>query len=163
MRAHGGRKFALEARSHSHSRSTGRFLAANLLGGVLQCLVSCLLGLVPPTAVGWYAMMLKTHVAFMMNGFLAMLVSFFGPEIGKSLSDDQMKVWALTMQLGTWFNGLAHLKGAISGTKAPMVRSMGRAPYGEDAVMEGMLMFCGVNIIVALVLTCWGLHKRCKA
>jgi len=176
VRAHGGRERVVErnrifvvargtilthARTRTHT--TGKFLAANLLGGVLQCLVSCLLGLVPPTAVGWYAMMVKTHVAFMMNGFLAVLLSFVGPEIGKSLSDDQMKVWALTMQMGTWFNGLAHLKGAISGTKAPMVRSMGRAPHGEDAVMEGMLMFCGVNIIAALVLTCWGLHKRCKA
>ena len=108
-------------------------------------------------------MLVKTHVAFLFNGCLAMVLALVGPEVGKSLSGTQMKVWALCMQMGTWFNGLAHLKGAISGTKVPMIRSMGRAPHGEDPIMEGMLMFCGACIVLALGLTVLGLHKRIKA
>jgi hypothetical protein len=62
-------------------------------------------------------------------------------------------------------NGLAHLKGAISRDKVRRWSSgpWGKAPYGEDAVMEGMLMFCGVNIVIAMALTVLGLHKRIKA
>jgi hypothetical protein len=52
--------------------TTGKFLASNILGGVLQCLISLLIGLIPPTSVGWYAMLVKAHVLFMFNGFLAM-------------------------------------------------------------------------------------------
>ncbi len=138
-------------------------MASNILGGVLQCLISLLIGFIPPTSIGWYAMLVKAHVAFMFNGCLAIILAMIGPEIGKSLSATQMKVWALTMQLGTFMNGAAHLKGAISGTKCSFIRSMGRAPHGDDAVMEGMLMFSAVGIVIAVALTVLGLHKRIRA
>mmetsp|Transcript_3841 Transcript_3841/g.10991 ORF Transcript_3841/g.10991 Transcript_3841/m.10991 type:complete len:184 (-) Transcript_3841:1128-1679(-) len=143
--------------------NSGKFLASNILGGVLQCLISLLIGFIPPTAIGWYAMLVKAHVSFMFNGCLAILLAMIGPEIGKSLSASQMKVWALTMHLGTFLNGAAHLKGAISGTKCSLIRTMGRAPHGDDPVMEGMLMMCGVCIVIAVALTVLGLHKRIKA
>lgn len=151
--------------SHHGARltTTGKFLASNILGGVLQCLISLLIGFIPPTAIGWYAMLVKAHVSFMFNGCLAILLAMIGPEIGKSLSASQMKVWALTMHLGTFLNGAAHLKGAISGTKCSFIRTMGRAPHGDDPVMEGMLMMCGVCIVIAVALTVLGLHKRIKA
>ena len=159
--------FCLEKLERSHRRcasyATGKFLASNILGGVLQCLISLLIGFIPPTSIGWYAMLVKAHVAFMFNGCLAIILAMIGPEIGKSLSATQMKVWALTMQLGTFMNGAAHLKGAISGTKCSFIRSMGRAPHGDDAVMEGMLMFSAVGIVIAVALTVLGLHKRIRA
>ena len=150
-------------RSHTHTHSLpcspARFQSGLLLGGASQVLFSLLAGFVDTSMVAWPAMLIKTHVLFMFNGCLALLLGLLTPEMMRSLDDTQLKVWAVGSQLGTFFNGAAHAYMAYTGKGAALVKSM--TPInGYSSVANGMLYFCAVNILVAAVLTVFGLWKN---
>jgi hypothetical protein len=136
------------------------FKASNLLGGALQILLGLLVGFIPPGAIAWYAMLVKTHALSMANGCLCIILSLLVPDLVGSMSAAQLRVWALTLQLGTFLNPAAHFVAAITGTKSHLVRTMGPAPHGDSDIVTFMLYTCAVNILIATALTVYGLWKK---
>lgn len=131
---------------------------AILLGGAMIMLMGLLIGFIPPEKV-WYDMLIKSHSLAMMNGSLCVILGLLQPQLSKVLSTGLMKLWGVSLFLGTLFNPLAHLIGAFTGTKSTLIRSM-VAPHGDSLIVTWCLYFCAVNILVATILTCYGLFKQ---
>lgn len=132
-----------------------------LILGVLQITTGCVIGLIPPDAVSWFRGIVMAHIEFTANGVLMVVFAFLLPEL--QLNAAALKLWFATLQIGTWTNGTAGLAGALLGASSqlmPTINEKFPAPHGLDnPVVTGLLMACGVTILVALLLTLYGLFR----
>ena len=128
--------------------------------GVAQIAVGCLLGFIPPTAVTWYRGIVMAHIEFTANGVLMVAFGFLVPEL--RLGPTALKAWFATLQVGTWANGAAGVAAAFIGASSKLMPTLNEKfppPGGTDnAIVTGSLMICGVTIMIALVLTLYGLR-----
>ncbi|MCX5724543.1 MAG: hypothetical protein NTX84_08530 [Nitrospirae bacterium] len=132
-----------------------------LILGVLQITVGCLVGFIPPTAVPWFRGILMSHIEYTANGVLMVVFGFLVPEL--RLQATSLKMWFATLQIGTWANGTAGLVGALIGYSSmlmPTINEKFPAPHGADhPAVTGLLQLCGVTIVVALLMTLYGLLR----
>jgi len=141
-------------------RSTLRRLTLAL--GVLQILVGCLIGFIPPSVVSWFRGIVMAHIEFTANGVLMVVLGLLVNEL--YLASTTLKVWFVSLQIGTWTNGSAGVAAAFLGTSSELMPTINqRFPpsHGTDSVVvSGLLLICGVAIILALFLTLYGLLCR---
>jgi hypothetical protein len=132
-----------------------------LLIGVAQVLFGCLVGFIPPTAVGWFRGIVMAHIEFTANGVLMTVLGLLAREL--RLSAAAWRVWFWMLVVGTWTNGASGLVGAFVGQSSPLMPSLNQsfpAPGGTDnRAVTALLMVCGVTIVIALVLTIVGLAR----
>lgn len=135
-----------------------------LILGVLQITVGCLVGFTPPTAVQWYRGIVMAHLEFTANGVLMIVFGFLVAEM--RLSAATFKVWFAALLIGTWLNGTAGVIAAFMGSTSPLMTTLNQKfppPNGMDnALASGSLMLCGVAIMIALLLTLYGLLRGKK-
>jgi hypothetical protein len=122
-----------------------------LLLGVLQITVGCMVGFIPPTTVQWFRGIVMAHIEFTANGVLMVVFAFLVMEM--RLSATAFKVWFASLQIGTWLNG----------TTSPLMTTLNAKfppPNGTDsALVSASLQLCGVTIMIALLMTLYGLFR----
>lgn len=127
--------------------------------GVLQITVGCIVGFIPPSAVEWFRGIVMAHIEFAMNGILMVVFGFLVPEL--KLSRAGLKTWFALLQIGTWTNGAAGVAAAFLGASSKLMPTLNEKfppPRGiENSVVTGLLQTCGVTIVLALLLTLYGL------
>jgi len=132
-----------------------------LILGVLQILVGCLVGFIPPTAVEWFRGIVMAHIEFTANGVLMIAFGFLVSEL--RLGPCALKTWFVALQIGTWTNGAAGVAAAFLGMSSklmPTINEKFPPPRGTDSpVVTGSLKLCGVAILVALLITLYGLLR----
>jgi hypothetical protein len=132
-----------------------------LILGVLQITVGCIVGFIPPSAVAWFRGIVMAHIEFTANGVLMVAFGFLVREL--RLSPAALKVWFATLQIGTWANGAAGVAAAFIGASSklmPTINEKFPPPGGTDnPIVSGSLKLCGVTIMVALLLTLYGLLR----
>jgi len=135
---------------------------ATLALGVFQILFGCLIGFIPPSAVEWFRGIVMAHIEFTANGVLMVVLGLLVNEM--HLAATTLKVWFVSLQIGTWTNGAAGLAAAFLGSSSELMPTINQRfppPHGTDsAVVSGLLSICGVAIILALFLTLYGLLCR---
>jgi len=133
--------------------------------GVLQITVGCLIGFIPPTAVQWYRGIVMAHIEFAMNGIMMIVLGLLVREL--ALGAPALKLWFATLQIGTWTNGGAGVAAAFIGTSSKLMPSINEKfppPHGDNSpIVTGLLMVCGVTVLVALLLTLYGLFQSMRA
>jgi hypothetical protein len=133
-----------------------------LILGVLQVTFGCLVGFIPPTAVPWFRGVVMAHIEFTANGVLVVVLGLLLPEL--ELGAAALWTWFATVQVGTWTNGAAGLVGAFIGYSSklmPTINEKFPAPHGLDhPVTTGLLMLCGITVLIALGLTLTGLLRK---
>ena len=141
-------------------------LKANLRGwtlllGVIQITVGCMVGLIPPPAVAWFRGIVMAHIEFTINGILLVAFGLLVKDL--RLNPIALRVWFATLLVGTWANGAAGLAGAFIGSSSKLMPTLNEkfpAPHSLDSpVVTGLLLLCAVSIMVALVLTIFGLLR----
>jgi hypothetical protein len=136
-----------------------------LLLGVLQITVGCAIGFIPPTAVPWFRGLLMAHLEFTANGVLMIALGLLVREM--SLTPTAIRVWFAALQIGTWTNGAAGFAGALIGASSTLMATMNEKfppPNGVDSVVvTSLLQVCGVTIMLALLLTMYGLFRGMRA
>ena len=132
-----------------------------LILGVLQILVGCMVGFIPPSAVAWFRGIVMAHIEFTANGVLMVVFGFLVREL--RLSPAVLKVWFATLQIGSWTNGGAGVAAAFLGASSklmPTINEKFPPPGGTDnPIVSGTLQLCGVMIMAALLLTLYGLLR----
>ena len=132
-----------------------------LLLGVLQITVGCLIGFIPPPAVQWYRGVVMAHIEFTANGVLMVVFGFLVSEL--VLNSTALKVWFATLQIGTWTNGAAGVAAAFIGSSSKLMPTLNEKfppPNGVDSsVVTILLQTCGLTIMLALLLTIYGLLR----
>jgi hypothetical protein len=132
-----------------------------LLLGVLQITVGCLIGFIPPPAVQWFRGIVMAHIEFTANGVLMVVFGFLVSEL--VLNSTALKVWFATLQIGTWTNGAAGVAAGLLGSSSklmPTINEKFPPPNGVDSpLVTNLLLTCGVTIILALLLTIYGLLR----
>jgi len=132
-----------------------------LLLGVLQITVGCLVGFIPPPAVSWFRGIVMAHIEFTANGVLMIAFGFLVTEL--RLKPIALKTWFATLQIGAWTNGAAGLAAAFMGSSSKLMPTLNEKfppPHGVDSpVVTGLLLLCSVTILVALLLTIYGLLR----
>ena len=132
-----------------------------LLLGVLQITVGCMVGFISPSAVAWFRGIVMAHIEFTANGVLMIALGFLVKEL--RLNPTALKVWFATLQVGTWTNGGAGLAAAFIGSSSKLMPTLNEKfppPHGVDSpVVTNLLQLCGVTIMVALLLTIYGLFR----
>lgn len=132
-----------------------------LILGVSQITLGCLVGFIPPAAVEWFRGIVMSHIEYTANGVLMIVLGFLVHEL--RLQSTALKVWFASLQIGTWTNGTAGLVGALIGYSSvlmPTINEKFPAPHGSDhPLVTGLLQLCGVTIVVALLLTLYGLLR----
>lgn len=132
-----------------------------LLLGVLQITVGCLVGFIPPSAVQWFRGIVMAHIEFTVNGVLMIAFGFLVQEL--NLNATWLKVWFATLQIGTWTNGAAGVAAAFIGSSSKLMPTLNEKfppPNGIDSsVVTSLLQTCAVTIILALLLTLYGLLR----
>ena len=132
-----------------------------LILGVLQIAVGCMVGFIPPSAVAWFRGIVMAHIEFTANGVLMVAFGFLVREL--RLSPAALKVWFATLQVGTWTNGAAGVAAAFIGASSKLMPTLNEKfppPRGTDnPIVTGSLTLCGVTIIVALLITLYGLLR----
>lgn len=132
-----------------------------LLLGVLQLTVGCMIGFIPPSAVAWFRGIVMAHIEFTANGVLMIVFGFLIQEL--RLNPTALKVWFVTLQIGTWTNGTAGVTAAFLGSSSKLMPTLNEKfppPYGVDSpVVTNLLLLCGITIIIALLLTIYGLLR----
>jgi hypothetical protein len=132
-----------------------------LILGVLQITVGCVVGFIPPSAVAWFRGIVMAHIEFTANGVLMVAFGFLVREL--QLSPTALKVWFATLQIGTWTNGAAGVAAAFIGASSKLMPTLNEKfppPHGTDnPIVSGSLKLCGVAIMVALLLTLYGLLR----
>jgi len=132
-----------------------------LILGVLQITVGCVVGFIPPSAVEWFRGIVMAHIEFTANGVLMVAFGFLVGEL--RLSPAALKVWFATLQIGTWTNGAAGVAAAFIGASSKLMPTLNEKfppPHGTDnPIVTGSLTLCGVTIMVALLLTLYGLLR----
>ncbi|HEV2200326.1 MAG TPA: hypothetical protein VGR73_10940 [Bryobacteraceae bacterium] len=130
--------------------------------GVLQVTVGCGVGFIPPTAVQWFRGIVMAHIEFTANGVLMVALGFLVMKM--ELGASGMKAWFAAVQLGTWTNGGAGLVAAFIGYSSKLMPTLNAAfppPNGPDhPAVTGLLLLCGVTIMIALILTLAGLLRQ---
>jgi hypothetical protein len=131
-----------------------------LLLGVLQLTVGCLVGFTPPPAVAWFRGIVMAHIEFTANGVLMIAFGFLVKEL--RLGPGALKAWFVTLQLGTWTNGAAGVAAAILGATTKLMPTLNEKfppPHGTDSpLVTNLLQCCGATIMLALLLTLYGLR-----
>eukprot|EP01031_Cornospumella_fuschlensis_P035779 gene35779-43397_t len=132
--------------------------------GVLQVLVGCLVGLIPPPAVMHFRSVVTAHIEFTANGTLLAVLGLITPYM--RLSGPLFTLYELLAYLGTWSNGGAFVVAAFtgSGTKlSPTISEKFPFPNGIEGgysdFITSMLLFCAVTVISALALGLVGLFS----
>jgi hypothetical protein len=132
-----------------------------LLLGVLQITIGCMVGFIPPSAVAWFRGIVMAHIEFTANGVLMVALGFLVTEL--HLSPTALKVWFATLQVGTWTNGAAGIAAGFIGSSSKLMPTLTEKfppPHGVDhPVVTSLLQLCGVTIMVALLLTLYGLAR----
>lgn len=132
-----------------------------LVLGVLQITFGCMVGLIPPPAVEWFRGIVMAHIEFTVNGIMVIALGFLVPDM--RLNATALKVWFVTLQIGTWTNGGAGLVGAFIGSTSKLLPTLNEKfppPKGEDSSMvTGLLLACAVTVLTALLLTLYGLLR----
>lgn len=132
-----------------------------LILGVLQITVGCLVGFTPPTEVPWFRGIVMAHLEFTANGVLMIVFGFLVAEM--RLGAATFKLWFAALLIGTWFNGTAGVIAAFMGSSSPLMTTLNQKfppPNGMDnALVSGSLKLCGVAIMIALLLTLYGLLR----
>ena len=132
-----------------------------LLLGVLQITVGCLIGFIPPSAVAWFRGIVMAHIEFTANGVLMVAFGFLVKEL--RLNPTALKLWFATLQIGTWTNGAAGLAAALIGTSSALMPTLNEKfppPHGVNSpVVTSLLQVCGATILVAMLLTIYGLLR----
>jgi hypothetical protein len=132
-----------------------------LILGVLQITFGCVVGFIPPSAVAWFRGIVMAHIEFTANGVLMVAFGFLVKEL--RLNPTALKVWFATLQIGTWTNGAAGVAAAFIGASSklmPTINEKFPPPHSTDSpIVSGLLQFCGVTIMVALLLTLYGLLR----
>lgn len=132
-----------------------------LIVGVAQVLFGCLVGFIPPTAVGWFRGIVMAHIEFTANGVLMIAIGLLAREM--RLGPAALRVWFGTLVVGTWFNGAAGLFGAFAGQSSQLMPTLNQtfpAPGGaSNPIVTDLLLVCGVAIVTALALTLVGLIR----
>jgi hypothetical protein len=132
-----------------------------LVLGVLQITVGCCVGFIPPAAVAWFRGIVMAHLEFTANGVLMIALGFLVREL--RLSPAALKVWFAALQIGTWTNGAAGVIAAFLGMSSKLMATINEKfppPHGTDhPLVTGTLMVCGVTILLALLLTLYGLLR----
>lgn len=130
-----------------------------LIVGVAQVLFGCLVGFIPPTAVGWFRGIVMAHIEFTANGVLMIAIGLLAREM--RLGAVALRVWFATLVVGTWFNGAAGLFGAFAGQSSQLMPTLNQSfppPGGaSNPIVTNLLLVCGVAIVTSLVLTLVGL------
>jgi hypothetical protein len=130
-----------------------------LMLGVLQITIGCMVGFIPPSAVAWFRGIVMAHIEFTANGVLMIVFGFLLREL--RLGPSTLKAWFATLQIGTWTNGAAGVVAAFIGASSklmPTINEKFPPPYGTDnSIVSGLLQLCGVTILLALLLTLYGL------
>ncbi len=133
-----------------------------LILGVLQITVGCAVGFIPPSAVQWFRGIVMAHIEFTANGVLMIVLGLLVNEL--HLGAAALKVWFATLQVGTWSNGTAGVAAAFLGASSQMMPTLNEKfppPNGTDsAIVSGALMLCGITIMIALLLTLYGLLRN---
>ena len=132
-----------------------------LLLGVLQITVGCAVGFIPPPAVAWFRGIVMAHLEFTANGVLMVV---FGLLVGElRLGPAALRTWFATLQIGTWTNGAAGMAAAFIGATSGLMPTLNEKfppPHGtEHPLVTGLLTVCGVTVMVALLLTLFGLAR----
>jgi hypothetical protein len=132
-----------------------------LILGVLQITVGCAIGFIPPSAVHWFRGIVMAHIEFTANGVLMVAFGFLTNEL--ALGSGLLGAWFATLQIGTWTNGAAGVAGAFIGASSKLMPTLNEKfppPNGTDnPIVTGLLQVCGVTIMVALLLTLYGLFR----
>ena len=132
-----------------------------LILGVLQITVGCIVGFIPPSAVAWFRGIVMAHLEFTANGVLLIAFGFLVREL--NLGPVALKVWFAALQIGTWANGAAGVAAAFIGASSklmPTINEKFPPPHGTDnPIVSGSLQLCGVTIMLALLLTFYGLLR----
>jgi hypothetical protein len=132
-----------------------------LVLGVLQITAGCMIGFIPPSAVLWFRGIVMAHIEFTANGVLMVVLGLLVTQL--RLGPAAFKAWFTTLQIGTWSNGAAGLAAAFVGSSSQLMPTLNEKfppPHGMDSpVVTGLLQLCGVTIMIALVLTLYGLIR----
>ncbi len=132
-----------------------------LLLGVLQITVGCVVGFIPPSAVAWFRGIVMAHIEFTANGVLMVAFGFLVREL--RLGPGALKVWFAMLQIGTWTNGAAGVAAAFIGASSKLMPTLNEKfppPHGTDnPIVSGSLQLCGVTIMIALLMTLYGLFR----
>jgi hypothetical protein len=79
------------------------------------------------------------------------------------LNSTALKAWFATLQIGTWMNGAAGLAAAFIGSSSRLMPTLNEKfppPDGVDSLLvTSLLLTCGVTIMLALLLTIYGLLR----
>lgn len=130
--------------------------------GVLQVVVGCLVGLIPPAAVLWFRGIVMAHLELTANGVLMIGLGLLINEL--ELGAGWLKTLFVGLQLGTWSNGASGLVAAFLGASSkllPSVNAKFPAPNGLDhPAVTGLLVMSGVAILGTLSLFLVGLFPR---
>jgi hypothetical protein len=133
-----------------------------LILGVLQITVGCMVGFIPPSAVQWFRGIVMAHIEFTANGVLMIVFGFLVNEM--RLHALALKVWFATLQIGTWSNGAAGVAAAFIGATSKLMPTLSEKfppPNGMDSpLVTNALMVCGITILLALLLTLYGLLQN---
>ncbi len=132
-----------------------------LILGVLQITVGCAVGFIPPSAVAWFRGIVMAHIEFTANGVLMVVFAFLVSEL--NLGPTALWLWFVLLQIGTWTNGTAGVAAGFIGASSklmPTITEKFPPPSGTDhPLVSGTLMVCGVTIMLALLLTLYGLLR----
>src|SRR5580765_4779931 len=132
-----------------------------LVLGVIQITVGCIVGFIPPSAVAWFRGIVMAHIEFTANGVLMIAFGFLVKEL--RLNPTGLKVWFATLQIGTWTNGASGIAAAFIGSSSklmPTINEKFPPPNGtENPLVSGLLQLCGITIMVALLITLYGLLR----
>src|SRR5437867_4177198 len=105
--------------------------------------------------------MATSNLEFTANGVLMVAFGFLVSEL--RLSPAALKVWFGTLQIGTWMNGAAGVAAVFIGASSKLMPTISEKfppPHGADnPIVSGSLLLCGVTIMVALLLTLYGLLR----
>jgi hypothetical protein len=129
--------------------------------GVLQITVGCAVGFIPPAAVEWFRGIVMAHIEFTANGVLMVAFGFLVGQL--ALRPALLWLWFATLQIGTWTNGAAGVAAAFLGSTSRLMPTLNEKfppPNGVDnPLVSGLLQLCGVTIMVALLITLYGLLR----
>jgi hypothetical protein len=132
-----------------------------LLLGVLQVTIGCIVGFIPPSGVAWFRGIVMAHIEFTANGVLMVVFGFLVREL--HLNRAALIAWFTTLQIGTWTNGAAGVAAAFIGSSSQLMPTLNEKfppPHGVDnPIVTNLLQLCGVTVMVALLLTVFGLVR----
>jgi hypothetical protein len=131
--------------------------------GVAQVLLGCFVGFIPPTAVLHFRSIVTAHIEFCINGILLAVLGILTQYM--DLSPGMLFLLEINAYLGTFCNGGAFFVSAFTGFGSKLgVTSNEKFPPpngtegGYSDLMTGILMVCGVTIIISLVISLIGLY-----